>query len=164
VDYGIHIPGALSFLAHGDFNAEVQGLDKVAKELRPPVAIVHVAFQVMVALGVVMMLTGILYLIFTFKWKDNLDKRWWHKLLFWLTPVGFIAVDAGWIVTEVGRQPWIIYEIMKTKDAVSPMPGLQFSLYTVTLIYLALSFIVFWLMRRQIMAIHENPQILHAHD
>ncbi|MGE5428929.1 MAG: cytochrome ubiquinol oxidase subunit I [Methylococcaceae bacterium] len=164
VKYGIHIPGALSFLAHGDFNAEVQGLDKVDRENRPPVAIVHFAFQIMVLMGILMMLAGIMYLIFSFKWKENLEKRWWLKMLFWLTPVGFIAVDAGWIVTEVGRQPWIIYEIMKTKDAVSPMPGLQFSLYTVTLIYLALTFIVFWLMRRQIMVINENPQILNDHD
>jgi len=164
VRYGIHIPKVLSFLAHGDFNAEVQGLDKTPKENWPPVAIVHYAFQIMVFMGVLMMGAGILYLIFNFKWKGNLEKRWWLKTLVWLTPVGFIAVEAGWIVTEVGRQPWIIYGIMKTKDAVSPMPGLQFSLYTVTLIYLILTFLVFWLMRRQIMVIHENPQILYDHD
>ncbi|HET6556926.1 MAG TPA: cytochrome ubiquinol oxidase subunit I, partial [Prolixibacteraceae bacterium] len=164
VSYGIHIPKALSYLAHGDFNAEVEGLDKTPKENRPPVVIVHIAFQVMVLLGTLMMFAGILYLVFQFKWKENLEKRWWLKTLVWLTPAGFIAVDAGWIVTEVGRQPWIIYGIMKTKDAVSPMPGLQFSLYIVTLLYLALTFIVFWLMKRQITVINDNPQILYDHD
>jgi len=164
VKYGIHIPHFLSFLAHGDLNAEVEGLDKTDKENWPPVAIVHFAFQTMVFMGMLMMGTGILFLIFNFKWKENLDKRWWLKLLVWLTPVGFIAVEAGWIVTEVGRQPWIIYGIMKTKDAVTPMPGVQYPFYLITLIYLALTFIVILLMRRQILAVHTNSQNINAHD
>jgi cytochrome d ubiquinol oxidase subunit I len=164
VEYGIHIPHVLSFLAHGDLNAEVEGLDKTDKENWPPVAIVHFAFQTMVFMGMLMMGTGILFLIFKFKWKENLDKRWWLKLLVWLTPVGFIAVEAGWIVTEVGRQPWIIYGIMKTKDAVTPMPGVQYPFYLITLIYLVLTFIVILLMRRQILAVHTNSQNINAHD
>ncbi|BBE20149.1 cytochrome bd2, subunit I [Aquipluma nitroreducens] len=164
VKYGIHIPHLLSFLAHGDPNAEVEGLDKTSKENWPPVAIVHFAFQIMIFMGVLMMGTGILFLIFNFKWKENLNKRWWLKLLVWLTPVGFIAVEAGWIVTEVGRQPWIIYGIMKTKDAVTPMPGVQYPFFLITLIYLALTFLVFILMRRQITAVHTNPQNINSHD
>ncbi|HZK94333.1 MAG TPA: cytochrome ubiquinol oxidase subunit I [Prolixibacteraceae bacterium] len=164
VKYGIHIPHLLSFLAHGDPNAEVEGLDKTSKENWPPVAIVHFSFQIMVFMGMLMMGAGILFLIFSFKWKENLNKRWWLKLLVWLTPVGFIAVEAGWIVTEVGRQPWIIYGIMKTKDAVTPMPGVQYPFYMITLIYLALTFLVFLLMRRQILAVHTNSQNINAHD
>lgn len=164
VKYGIHIPHLLSFLAHGDLNAEVEGLDKTSKENWPPVAIVHFAFQIMVFMGMLMMGAGILFLIFSFKWKENLNKRWWLKLLVWLTPVGFIAVEAGWIVTEVGRQPWIIYGIMKTKDAVTPMPGVQYPFYMITLIYLALTFLVILLMRRQILAVHTNSQNINAHD
>lgn len=164
VKYGIHIPHLLSFLAHGDPNAEVEGLDKTSKENWPPVAIVHFAFQIMVFMGMLMMGAGILFLIFSFKWKENLNKRWWLKLLVWLTPVGFIAVEAGWIVTEVGRQPWIIYGIMKTKDAVTPMPGVQYPFYLITLIYLALTFLVILLMRRQILAVHTNSQNINAHD
>jgi len=164
VKYGIHIPHLLSFLAHGDLNAEVEGLDKTSKENWPPVAIVHFAFQIMVLMGMLMMGAGILFLIFSFKWKENLNKRWWLQLLVWLTPVGFIAVEAGWIVTEVGRQPWIIYGIMKTKDAVTPMPGVQYPFYLITLIYLALTFLVFLLMRRQILAVHTNSQNINAHD
>jgi len=111
-----------------------------------------------------MMGAGILFLIFKFRWKENLDKRWWLKTLVLLTPAGFIAVEAGWIVTEVGRQPWIIYGIMKTRDTVTPMPGIQFSLYTITLIYILLTFLVFWLMRRQILAIHMDHQNFNTHD
>ena len=164
VKYGIHIPHLLSFLAHGDPNAEVEGLDKTSKENWPPVAIVHFAFQIMVFMGMLMMGAGILFLIFKFKWKENLDKTWWLKLLVWLTPVGFIAVEAGWIVTEVGQQPWVIYGIMKTKDAVTPMPGVQYPFYLITLIYLLLTFLVVWLMRRQILAVHSHAQNLITHD
>lgn len=156
VDYAIRIPKALSFLAHGDFNAEVTGLDQIPDDEQPPVFIVHIAFQVMVLMGVLMAGAGVLFLLFSWKWKHMLEKRWWLILLAVLTPAGFIAVEAGWIVTEVGRQPWIIYGIMKTKDALSPMPGLQWSLYSITLLYLILSFVVIWLMRRQIMVLHQK--------
>ena len=164
IEYALHIPKLLSFLAHGDFNAEVEGLDKTKKENWPPVAIVHYAFQIMVFMGILMMGAGILFLIFKFRRKENLEKRWWLQILVWLTPAGFIAVEAGWIVTEVGRQPWIIYGIMKTSDAVTPMPGIQFSLYIITLIYILLTFLVFWLMRRQILAIHMDHQNINTND
>jgi len=164
VEYAIHVPKMLSFLAHGDFNAEVGGLDRTDKENWPPVVIVHFAFQIMVLMGILMMSIGILFLIFKLKWTENLNKRWWLKLLVWFTPVGFIAVEAGWIVTEVGRQPWIIYNILKTRDAVTPMPGIQYPLYLITVIYLLLTFTVFGLMRRQIQAIDKNPNNLDDHD
>jgi len=115
-------------------------------------------------MGLLMMGAGILFLTFKLRWKENLYKRWWLQMLVWLTPAGFIAVEAGWIVTEVGRQPWIIYGIMKTSDAVTPMPGIQYPFYLITLIYFLLTFLVFWLLRRQIMEIHHNPQILVNHD
>lgn len=164
VDYAIRIPGALSYLAHGDFNAEVAGLDQVPKDERPPVIIVHIAFQIMVMLGFLMAGTGILYLIFSWKWKEQLKKKWWLLLLVLLTPAGFIAVETGWIVTEVGRQPWIIWQVMKTKDAMTPMPGIQWSLYSISFIYLVLSILVIWLMKRQIKILHVKHQIPDAND
>jgi cytochrome bd ubiquinol oxidase subunit I len=153
VDYALHIPGFLSFLAHGDFNAEVTGLDKFPKEERPPVMITHIAFQVMVGAGMLMALAGLLFILFSLKWRKILLKKWWLVFIALLTPMGFIAVEAGWTVTEVGRQPWIIYGVMKTKDAVSPMPGLQYSLYTISAVYILLSVILVWLMRRQVRTI-----------
>jgi len=164
LDYAIKIPGALSYLAHGDFEAEVKGLDQIPRDEWPPVLITHIAFQVMVGLGTLMAIAGVLFLLFSWKWKKNLDKRWWLILLVLLTPAGFLAVEAGWIVTEVGRQPWIIYGILKTKDALSPMPGLQWSLYSVTFVYLVLSFIVIWLMRRHIMVLHNKHLTSENHD
>jgi cytochrome d ubiquinol oxidase subunit I len=153
VNYAIRIPGALSYLAKGNFNAEVTGLDKFAKEDRPPVVITHIAFQLMVAIGFLLAFIALLYLLFSLKWRTVLIKNWWLRLIAFTTPLGFIAVEAGWTVTETGRQPWIIYGIMRTKDAVSPMPGLHYSFYVITIVYILLSFIIVWLMKRQIKSI-----------
>jgi cytochrome d ubiquinol oxidase subunit I len=155
VDYAIHIPGFLSFLAHGDFKAEVKGLDQFPKEDRPPVLITHIAFQTMVAAGFLTALASLLFLFFTWKRKKVLSKKWWLRFIAILTPLGFIAVEAGWTVTEVGRQPWIIYGVMRTKDAVSSMPGLQYSFYMITAVYILLSLIIIWLMKRQIKTIDQ---------
>ncbi|HEV7346999.1 cytochrome ubiquinol oxidase subunit I [Telluribacter sp.] len=150
VDYAIHVPGALSYLAHGDFGAEVTGLDKFPPDERPPVLITHLAFQLMVGIGTLLALAGFLFLVFSWRWKHNLSRRWWLLFIAFLTPLGFIAVEAGWTVTEVGRQPWIIYNVMKTKDAVSAMPGLQYSFYLISAVYLLLTGLLVWMMRRQI--------------
>jgi cytochrome d ubiquinol oxidase subunit I len=163
VNYAIRLPKLLSFLAHGDFNAEVTGLDKIERKNWPPVPIVHYGFQVMVLMGILMAATGALHLFFTFKRRYG-EKRLWFKWLAILTPAGFIAVEAGWIVTEVGRQPWIIYGILRTSESVTPMPGIQYSFYLVTLIYLGLSAIVFWLMSRQIKALQSGNNNFYEHD
>ncbi|MEP6711254.1 MAG: cytochrome ubiquinol oxidase subunit I [Ferruginibacter sp.] len=153
VNYAIRIPGGLSYLAKGDASAEVTGLDKFAKEDRPPVIITHIAFQLMVIIGFLLALAAVLYIIFSLKWRQVLLKKWWLCFIAFTTPLGFIGVEAGWTVTETGRQPWIIYGIMRTKDAVSTMPGLHYSFYAITTVYILLSFIIVWLMRRQISTI-----------
>jgi cytochrome bd ubiquinol oxidase subunit I len=150
VDYALELPGVLSFMAHGDFNAEVKGLDAFPKEDQPPVAIPHYAFQIMVGLGSVMMLIAVLYFIAVFKKKSWLNASWLLKLFVIATPMGFIAVEAGWTVTEVGRQPWIINGIMRTRDAVTPMPGIHYSFYVFTGLYVSLALIVTFLLYRQI--------------
>ena len=155
VDYAIGIPGGLSYLAKGDVKAEVTGLDKFAKEDWPPVTITHIAFQLMVASGFFLAFVSVFYLIFSIKWRQVLMKKWWLILIAFTTPLGFLAVEAGWTVTETGRQPWIIYGIMRTKDAVSPMPGLHYSFYVITVVYILLSFIIVWLMKRQIKSISQ---------
>lgn len=153
----IEIPGALSFLAFGDFDAEVKGLNDFPNDEIPPVPIVHYAFQVMVGIGTLLMLAGVLYFI-------SLKKRsLWNKRYFWwlfalLSPLGFVAVEAGWVVTEVGRQPWIVYNIMRTSEAVTPMPGLKYSFYMYLLVYIALSLTVAWLMNRQIKALNQSME------
>ncbi|MDZ7720954.1 MAG: cytochrome ubiquinol oxidase subunit I [Balneolaceae bacterium] len=156
MEYAIEIPGLLSFLAHGDFNAEVIGLDQFPENEWPPVLITHIAFQVMVASGIVMMFVGLIYLYIYWRRKDLLRSRWFLWLVGICTPLGFIAVEAGWTVTEVGRQPWIIYGIMKTEEAVSSMPGLQYPFFIFTGVYLLLTFIVTWLMYRQIITLADR--------
>ena len=150
VDYALKIPGFLSFMAHGDFKAEVKGLNSIPEEHHPPVAITHYAFQIMVGLGMLMFLLAMLYFFANWKKRTWLQSNWLLKLFVLATPMGFIAVEAGWTVTEVGRQPWIIYGIMKTADAVTPMPGIRYSFYLFTAIYLSLSVIVIFMLYRQI--------------
>ncbi|WP_067146173.1 cytochrome ubiquinol oxidase subunit I [Pseudotamlana agarivorans] len=156
VTHKIEIPKALSFLAFGDFDAEVKGLNDFPKDVQPNVPIVHYAFQTMVGLGTLLLIFGLVFFVSLVK------KSWWTKRKFWLifallAPLGFIALEAGWIVTEVGRQPWIIHNIMKTKDAVTPMPGMIYSFYMYMGLYAILTLAVTWLMMRQIKSLnHPN--------
>ncbi|MBL7698225.1 MAG: cytochrome ubiquinol oxidase subunit I [Chitinophagaceae bacterium] len=155
VKYALEIPGFLSFLAHGDFEAEVKGLDSIPPENHPPVAITHYAFQVMVGLGSLLAAISIIYLIALVAKKSWLNKKWMLKLFVISVPLGYIAIEAGWIVTEVGRQPWIINGIMRTKDAVTPMPGIVYSFYLFTAVYASLALIVTFLLQRQIKMVPE---------
>jgi cytochrome d ubiquinol oxidase subunit I len=155
VDYAVKLPGMLSLMIHGNTNAQVTGLDKIPVKDQPPVAVTHFAFQIMVALGMLMMAVGVLYLIATFKKKEWLRQPWFLKVFIAATPVGFIAVEAGWTVTEVGRQPWIINGIMRTADAVTPMPGIAYSFYLFTAVYFTLAIAVVFLLQRQIKMVPE---------
>nr|WP_232767204.1 cytochrome ubiquinol oxidase subunit I [Geminisphaera colitermitum] len=152
--WGIPLPGLLSFVAHDDFNAEVTGLDQFPREDWPPVVITHVAFQVMVGIGGIMTLAGVLF--FWFWWRrrrrEVVFPNWFLWVLVVLIPAGMVAIEAGWIVTEVGRQPWIIYGIMRTRDAVTPVPGMAYHFYLFLVLYLALAAATVWLFRRQVLA------------
>ena len=150
VDYAIKVPKLLSFMATGDFNAEVKGLDQFPKSDQPPVAVTHYAFQIMVGLGMLMVLIALLYFIALWKKQKWLEQKWLLRLFVAAIPMGFIALEAGWTVTEVGRQPWIIRGVMRTADAVTPMPGIAYSFYLFTAVYISLSLIVSLLLYRQI--------------
>jgi cytochrome d ubiquinol oxidase subunit I len=151
--WALEIPRGLSLLAFNDPDAEVRGLNDFPRDDWPPVAITHLAFQLMVACGTIMALVGL--------WAGW--RRWRHKgdwsasrrflLAVGLSaPLGFVAIEAGWIVTEVGRQPWIIYGIMRTREAVTPMPGLIVPFLTFTVLYLLLGAMTVWLIWRQVIA------------
>jgi cytochrome bd ubiquinol oxidase subunit I len=161
--YAIEIPYGLSLLAFQDPNASVAGLNDFDRALWPPVAVVHVAFQVMVLCGLAMMAIA--------GWGVYL---WWRrsrvssssaflKTLVVAMPLGVIAIESGWVVTEVGRQPWIIQGVLKTADAVTPMQGLTFPLIVFTLIYVFLAAVVSVLLVRQFRSsprfIHEAPEV-----
>ncbi|MFP5354947.1 MAG: cytochrome ubiquinol oxidase subunit I [Gemmatimonadota bacterium] len=148
--WAIEIPKALSILAFADPNAEVQGLDRVPRSDWPPVAIVHVAFQVMVALGTYMALVA-LWVLWC-RWRRQefaLQPRLLGAIVL-AAPMGFIATEAGWVVTEVGRQPWVVQGVLRTADAVTPMPGLIVPFLLFTVLYLFLGVIVVYLLKRQI--------------
>lgn len=155
VNYGLEIPGLLSFLVHDNFKTSVNALDKIPFKDQPPVAIAHYAFQIMVGIGTLMMFIGILYFIALWKKKEWFSKAWFLKLFIIATPLGFIALEAGWTVTEVGRQPWIIQGVMRTSDAVTKMPGIQYTFYLFTFIYFTLSVFVIFLLKRQIQMVPE---------
>lgn len=112
------IPGFLSFLAHGDFNAEVKGLKDIPKDERPPVWPTFVSFRLMVGLGLLFIILSIMAYIYARK-ETLEDKTWFLKLLLYFIPLPYIAAQFGWLVAEIGRQPWIVYGLMKTSDAVS---------------------------------------------
>jgi len=153
--YAIEIPHQLSELAYGDRNAVVKGLNDFPAGDRPPVAIVHVAFQVMVAAGVAMMAVGLWATWRYWRGRRNgrwLSSRWFLRTIVAAAPLGFIAIEMGWTVTEVGRQPWIIYGVMRTSEAVTPMPGLVVPFVTFTLLYIFLAAITVWLLLRQVAA------------
>ncbi|HEY5039906.1 MAG TPA: cytochrome ubiquinol oxidase subunit I [bacterium] len=149
VRYGIEIPGLLSFLTNGDFNSEVKGLDTVARENWPPVAVTHLSFDLMVGIGTLLALVGVFSLFASWKKPKWLARPLFLKLIVFCLPLGFLAIEAGWTVTEVGRQPWIIYGFMKTQEAVTSTPGLFYTMVLFIVLYLFLSFMVTWLMIRR---------------
>jgi len=154
--YAIEIPYALSILAFKDPRAEVKGLEAFPREEWPPVAIVHVAFQVMVVLGSYLALVSAATLWLMWRRRDLARHRWLLRALVLAAPMGFICTEAGWIVTEVGRQPWIVYGVMRTADAVTPMPGLIVPFLVFTALYCLLGVVVTWLLYQQVL---RSPQI-----
>jgi cytochrome d ubiquinol oxidase subunit I len=163
VSLGIEIPRLLSLLAYHDANAVVRGLDQVPRDEWPSVPVVHTAFQLMVALGSYLALLSLSVGWLAWRKQTIAEKRWLLRALSVAAPMGFIATEAGWVVTEVGRQPWIINGIMRTADAVTPMPGLQVPFITFTILYVLLSVAVTWVLYRQIIRSPAVPEAGGAH-
>jgi cytochrome d ubiquinol oxidase subunit I len=120
--YAIEIPKMSSLILTHDLDGEVKGLKEWPREDRPPAAWVFWAFRIMVGLGMLMIATGVIAIVLYFK-KRLFDTRWFQYWCMALTPAGFVSVLAGWFVTEVGRQPWIVHGLMRTRDATSPVMG-----------------------------------------
>lgn len=146
VKYAIKIPGGLSFLAFGNFNAEVKGLNAFPEDERPPVLVPHLAFQIMVGIGMTLLMVSIFWLVARWKKWAVEENRLWQWMLLFLAPLGFIALEAGWVVTEVGRQPWVIYKIMRTAESVTPVPGLGWNFLVIFGLYGVLGFLSFGLL------------------
>ncbi len=148
--FGIEVPYALSLLAFNDPRATVQGLDAFPREDWPNVPAVHWSFQAMVACGLYLAIVSIWAARLARKKADLGTRRGFLWAVVLGSPLGFIAVEAGWMVTELGRQPWVIYGVLRTADAVTPMPGQPFRTGLFALIYVFLAVVVAVLLYRQI--------------
>ncbi len=147
--WAVEIPGGLSFLATHDPQAEVPGLDRVARSDWPNVELTHLAFQAMVGIG--MGLVALSALFWVAYWRRREGAFSSRALLLAITlsgPLGFEALEAGWVVTEVGRQPWVINGILRTKDAATPVGGVPAMFYAFTLLDVVLGSTVLLLLWR----------------
>jgi cytochrome d ubiquinol oxidase subunit I len=148
-DYALAIPRGLSFLTTHDVNAKVVGLEEFPRDQWPNVRVVHWSFDIMVGSGIAMLALAAWSGWLWWKHRRLPDHKWLLRALVAAGPLGFVAIETGWMVTEVGRQPWIIYGVMRTADAVTPMRGLIVTFSTLTALYIFLAVIVGFLLRRQ---------------
>jgi cytochrome d ubiquinol oxidase subunit I len=161
-DFAIQIPCGLSFLATYDPNAKVVGLNDIPPELRPNTVVVHIAFQLMVGAGVAMLLVAMWVGIAWWRNKRRLpDGKWLLRAIALCGPLGFLALEAGWTVTEVGRQPWVVYGFLMTKDSATSAPGILPIFILFSVIYVTLAVIVVWLLRRLAKTM---PEVEQAHQ
>jgi cytochrome bd ubiquinol oxidase subunit I len=145
---GIELPKLLSLLAFHDPNAVVKGLETVPEEDRPPVGVVKLAFRTMVGIG-----TGLAALGAWFAWswwrRGRLPASpWFHRALVAAGPLSVVALIAGWVTTEVGRQPWVVYDVMRTEQAVTGAGGIPVGFAALATVYAGLGAIAFVMLRR----------------
>jgi cytochrome bd ubiquinol oxidase subunit I len=145
---GIPVPKGLSLLAFHDPDAEVQGLDAVAPADRPPVNVVRIAFQLMVSIGTFLAALSAWYLFVRTRRRRAPSGAWFYRLLVVAGPASVIALISGWVTTEVGRQPWVVYEVMRTEEAVTAAQGIPVGYVTLAAFYACLIAAVAWILRR----------------
>jgi cytochrome d ubiquinol oxidase subunit I len=161
----VHLPGLLSWLAAGDTEAWVDGMNdlRAAGWPTPPFAVTFASFHLMVLLGLLFIAaTGLGVLLMLLRRLE--DARWYLRLLPWLLPLPLVATQLGWIVAEVGRQPWVVYRILRTRDAFSQnvtSGEILFSLALFGLVYLALGILAIWLLAR---TVRRGPEPLPAEE
>jgi cytochrome d ubiquinol oxidase subunit I len=148
VRYGIEVPYMLSVLARHDPAATVAGLDSAPPEDRPPVNVVRYAFQTMAGIGAALAALAAVFLVTWWRRGRLPRSRWFYRAVMAAGPLSLVALIAGWIATEVGRQPWIVYETMRTRDAVTTSDGLELGLAALVAVYLGLACALAWLLRR----------------
>jgi cytochrome bd ubiquinol oxidase subunit I len=148
VEYGIKIPKLLSVLAFHDPNAQVKGLDSVPVDDRPPVNVVRFSFQTMVAIGTALALLAVVFVAAWFRLRRLPASPWFYRAVVAAGPLSLVALIAGWITTEVGRQPWVVYRVMRTSEAVTGASGIPVGYATLALVYAGLAVAVAWLLRR----------------
>jgi cytochrome bd ubiquinol oxidase subunit I len=157
VKFGIAIPKLLALLAFHNPNATVQGLDAVPLSQQPPVNVERVSFQLMVAIGTGLAALGVLFLLERYRRRRLPAWRWFYVAVAAAAPLSVVALIAGWVVTEVGRQPWVVYRVMLTSQAVTGAGGLPVGYGTLVLVYAGVAIAVAWILRRLARAPLELP-------
>jgi cytochrome bd ubiquinol oxidase subunit I len=148
VKYGIGIPHLLSLLAFHSWNARVLGLDTVPPNQRPPVNIVRFSFQTMVGVGLLMAALCVWFLVVRVRQRRLPRSVWFYRAVVIAGPASVTALWGGWVTTEVGRQPWVVYRVMRTAQAVTGAGGLPVGYGTLALVYLGVAVAVLWTLRR----------------
>jgi cytochrome d ubiquinol oxidase subunit I len=137
--YAIHIPDGLSLLVGYRPSTVIRGLDSVPPRDRPPVNPVHLSFQVMVAIGFGLLVLGLWLALAWWSSRDLPRSRWFLRFTALSGAASIVALEAGWVTTEVGRQPWVVWQHLRTAEAVNPVPGLWIGLLTVLAVYVVLT-------------------------
>lgn len=148
VEYGIPIPRMLSLLAYHDPDAVVQGLEEVPVDDRPPVNLVRMTFQMMVAIGSFLALLGAVHLYRLARRRGLPTSPWFFRAVIAAGPLAVVALIAGWVTTEVGRQPWVVYGVMRTEEAVTGAEGVPIGYATLVVVYAGLIAATAWVLRR----------------
>jgi cytochrome d ubiquinol oxidase subunit I len=146
--YALEIPNGLSLLVHHDPDGVVPGLEEFPADERPPVNVVHLSFDVMVGLGSALLLVSLWFGWTWWRHRRLPHTPWFLRAVAVSGVAAVVAMEAGWVVTEVGRQPWTVYGILRTTDAVSPAPGLWLGFYAVVAVYTVLSALTVYVLRR----------------
>ena len=157
IRYGIALPRLLSLLAFHDPDARVAGLEEVPADERPPVNVVRVAFQTMVAVGFALAALSLLFLLVWFRRRRLPRSRWFYRAVVAAGPLSVVALVAGWVTTEVGRQPWVVYGSMRTEEAVTGAGGIPVGYAALALVYAGLALATVWILRRLARAPLEIP-------
>jgi cytochrome d ubiquinol oxidase subunit I len=160
--YTLKIPNGLSLLVGYRPTTVVQGLDRVPVQDHPPVTIVHLAFDIMVGIGFGLLLLGLWLLLAWWRRRDLPRHRLFLRLCVLAGVASVVAVESGWVVTEVGRQPWVVYGHLRTADAVNPAPGLTTGLVLVSIAYLILTVTTVYVLRRMARAGREEAGEVNA--
>jgi len=148
VRYGIEIPRLLSLLSFHNPNAVVQGLNTVPIADQPPVNVVRFAFQTMVGIGTLLALLAVVFLVVRWRRGRLPNSRRFYQALVLAGPLAYIALVAGWVTTEVGRQPWVVYGVMRTGAAVTGATGIPVGYGLLAATYALLAAAVCWTLRR----------------
>jgi cytochrome d ubiquinol oxidase subunit I len=148
VEYGIKVPHLLSLLSFHSWNATVEGLAAVPTDQRPPVNVTRFAFQTMVGIGTLLALIGALVVAVRVRWKRLPESLWFYRALVVAGPLSVVALIAGWVVTEVGRQPWVVYRTMTTAAAVTGARGIPIGYGALAVSYLLVGCGLIWVLRR----------------